>query len=184
MKRTASQEVDFVHTVKLQKRCTDLSAPSTLERPVSPPSISRNLSKPNPRLSAVEAGEASVEDHFSLFSSKLLETSRPHVPGTPRISYAAWCELYQRNLHPQGHHFVIHQHDHPIAGTHYDLRLQCNGTSSISFAIMYGLPGDANSRRLNRNAAETRVHCLWVSAKLLNDRLAVLMNTYLHSCAC
>ncbi|KAJ9245744.1 hypothetical protein DTO271D3_4080 [Paecilomyces variotii] len=26
---------------------------------------------------------------------------------------------------------------------------------------MYGLPGDPNSRRLNRNATETRVHCLW-----------------------
>ncbi|KAL7811890.1 hypothetical protein V8C26DRAFT_408214, partial [Trichoderma gracile] len=26
---------------------------------------------------------------------------------------------------------------------------------------MYGLPGDANSSRLSRNATETRVHCLW-----------------------
>ncbi|KAI9749257.1 MAG: hypothetical protein M4579_006946, partial [Chaenotheca gracillima] len=26
---------------------------------------------------------------------------------------------------------------------------------------MYGLPGDPNSKRLNRNATETRVHCLW-----------------------
>ncbi|KAI1657655.1 hypothetical protein F4813DRAFT_389391 [Daldinia decipiens] len=26
---------------------------------------------------------------------------------------------------------------------------------------MYGLPGDPNSQRLNRNATETRIHCLW-----------------------
>lgn len=32
---------------------------------------------------------------------------------------------------------------------------------SISFANMYSLPGDPDSRRLNRNAVETRVHCLW-----------------------
>jgi tRNA G46 methylase TrmB len=32
---------------------------------------------------------------------------------------------------------------------------------------MYGLPGDPNSRRLNRNATETRVHNLWVGADFL-----------------
>ncbi|OQD82717.1 hypothetical protein PENANT_c020G10126 [Penicillium antarcticum] len=26
---------------------------------------------------------------------------------------------------------------------------------------MYGMPGDPNSKRLNRNATETRIHCLW-----------------------
>jgi hypothetical protein len=31
---------------------------------------------------------------------------------------------------------------------------------------MYGLPGDPNSKRLNRNATETRIHCLWVSSFL------------------
>ena len=61
------------------------------------------------------------------------------------------------------HEYCYELADFPtaVAGTHYDLRLQCNPTSSISFAIMYGLPGDPNSRRLNRNATETRVHCLW-----------------------
>ncbi|KAF6231611.1 hypothetical protein HO173_010143 [Letharia columbiana] len=49
----------------------------------------------------------------------------------------------------------------PVAGVHYDLRLQINETSSISWAIMYGLPGNANSRRLSRNATETRVHNVW-----------------------
>ena len=46
---------------------------------------------------------------------------------------------------------MIHQHDHPIAGLHYDLRLQINETSSASWAIMYALPGDPIGRG-NRNA--------------------------------
>jgi len=57
---------------------------------------------------------------------------------------------------------VVHQHDHPVAGPHYDLRLQFSESSSLSWAIMYGLPGNPNSRRINRNATETRVHCVWV----------------------
>jgi hypothetical protein len=43
-----------------------------------------------------------------------------------------------------------------------DLRLQFSQTSTISFAIPYGLPGNANSRRQGRMAIETRVHNLWV----------------------
>ncbi|KAI9899183.1 hypothetical protein N3K66_005644 [Trichothecium roseum] len=64
-------------------------------------------------------------------------------------------------LYPAGAHFVVHQHDHPAAGLHYDLRLQINETSSVSWAVTYGLPGDLNFVRLNRNATETRTHCLW-----------------------
>ena len=78
------------------------------------------------------------------------------------LSVGAFENLYERNQHVHGRHFVIHQHDHPVAGVHYDLRLQINETSSISWAIMYGLPGNCNSRRLNRNATETRVHNIWV----------------------
>lgn len=44
---------------------------------------------------------------------------------------------------------------------HYDLRLQFSETSTISFAIPYGLPGNPNSLRPNRMAIETRVHNLW-----------------------
>lgn len=73
-----------------------------------------------------------------------------------------WKDLYSRNEHPHGRHFVIHQHDHPVAGPHYDLRLQFSESSSLSWAIMYGLPGHPNSQRPNRNATETRVHRLWV----------------------
>lgn len=44
---------------------------------------------------------------------------------------------------------------------HYDLRLQFSQTSTISFAIPYGLPGNPKSFRPNRMAIETRVHNLW-----------------------
>jgi hypothetical protein len=115
-----------------------------------------------PTTASVESGEVDLEDPVSFFSAKLLQAARPHVPDVPRLSHKDWLDIYNRNQNPQGRHFVIHQHDHPLAGTHYDLRLQCNGTSSISWACMYGLPGDPNSRRLNRNATETRVHNLWV----------------------
>ena len=142
-------------------------APASLKRHVSPPPASRKNTqvqkqKQKSTTAAVEAGEVSVDDHVTFFSEKLLSARLPAVPGRPRLDHAAWLELYRRNV--QGttqRHFVVHQHDHPVAGTHYDLRLQCNATSSVSFAIMYGLPGDPNSRRLNRNATETRVHNLW-----------------------
>ena len=111
-------------------------------------------------ISAIESGQQSTEDHLSLFTSTL---SAHTVPDVPHIAISDYASLYIVNSdNPHGAHFVIHQHDHPIAGTHYDLRLQINETSSVSWAIMYGLPGDPNSVRLNRNATETRIHCLWV----------------------
>lgn len=169
---TTSPESEAVNAVKRRKKHTGIPTLSTVDRPVSPPLLFKRILNPTgPSLSAVEAGRATVEDHVSFFSSKLLEVSKPYVSGAPRICHEAWCRLYQRNLDSEGRHFVIHQHDHPVAGMHYDLRLQCNGMSSISFAIMYGLPGDPNSRRLSRNATETRVHPLWVSDQLLDEAL-------------
>ncbi|KAI0451949.1 DNA polymerase ligase-domain-containing protein [Xylaria acuta] len=116
-----------------------------------------------PTTSAIEAGKASIEDHLDYFSALLAKTTlSPFPSGTPHLSVKSYRDLYEANAgNPQGAHFIIHQHDHPIAGTHYDLRLQINETSSASWAIMYGLPGDPNSFRLNRNATETRIHCLW-----------------------
>ena len=111
-----------------------------------------------PSLAAVEAGESQIENHLDRFSSHLFQYVTPGA----LLSISAFETLYNRNRHPHGRHFVVHQHDHPVAGLHYDLRLQINETSSISWAIMYGLPGYANSRRLNRNATETRVHNVWV----------------------
>ncbi|KAI0877205.1 DNA polymerase ligase-domain-containing protein [Hypoxylon argillaceum] len=113
--------------------------------------------------SAIEAGRASIEHHLDYFRALLAKTTiSPFPSGTPRLSVEGYRKLYEANAgSPRGAHFIIHQHDHPIAGTHYDLRLQINETSSASWAIMYGLPGDPNSFRLNRNATETRIHCLW-----------------------
>lgn len=110
-----------------------------------------------PSLAAVEAGEAQIRNHLDYFSSHISSSAKPSAP----LSIRAFEHLYKRNQHEHGRHWVIHQHDHPVAGVHYDLRLQINETSSISWAIMYGLPGNVNSRRLNRNATETRVHNVW-----------------------
>ncbi|GAM43171.1 hypothetical protein TCE0_047f17761 [Talaromyces pinophilus] len=114
-------------------------------------------------LAAVEAGEVKAEDPVELFSARLAAVARPLSTSLDgrRLPVKDWIDLYSRNRHENGCHFVIHQHDHPIAGPHYDLRLQFSESSSLSWAIMYGLPGNPNSRRMNRNATETRVHCLW-----------------------
>ncbi|KAL5341339.1 DNA polymerase ligase-domain-containing protein [Aspergillus crustosus] len=147
---------------------------SSLAKPISPPparpspgSLSRlsRLSTPahNPSsslsLPALEAGAQSVPvgDHLPTIAASLSNYISPHS----LLPLDQWKALYTSNSHPQGHHFVIHQHDHPIAGPHYDLRLQFSESSSLSWSIMYGLPGDPNSRRLSRNATETRVHCFW-----------------------
>lgn len=116
-----------------------------------------------PEASAVEAGKTKVEDHLTYFAGLLAKAVlSPFPSGMPKLSIEGYCKLYETNSsNPRGAHFIIHQHDHPIAGTHYDLRLQINETSSASWAIMYGLPADPNSQRLNRNATETRIHCLW-----------------------
>ncbi|KAK5092490.1 hypothetical protein LTR70_005452 [Exophiala xenobiotica] len=139
----------------------------SLARTVSPPLTVKKrrgdvCEEEKSATAAVEAGEKNVADQLTFWSTHSLAALRPQTPGVPRLNHREWIELYERNAGSlKGCHYVVHQHDHPIAGTHYDLRLQCNPTSSISFAIMYGLPGDPNSRRVNRNATETRVHCLW-----------------------
>ncbi|KAL4745526.1 hypothetical protein BDW72DRAFT_186569 [Aspergillus terricola var. indicus] len=140
---------------------------STLDRPISPPPTRPLTRTDNDSLSALEAGKEEVDDPLERISAHLRKftpdrATAPPVPGTScLIPLDAWKSLYTRNCHPSGNHFVIHQHDHPIAGPHYDLRLQFSASSSVSWSVMYGLPGDPNSRRLNRNATETRVHALW-----------------------
>ncbi|KAI7534803.1 hypothetical protein KC331_g12364 [Hortaea werneckii] len=118
-----------------------------------------NKQDAEPTLAAVEAGHAQIKDHLEYFVKHLSHTIRPN--SGPRLSTKDFQSLYKRNQHAQGHHFVIHQHDHPISGVHYDLRLQFSETSSISFAVPYGMPGNANSQRPNRMAIETRVHNVW-----------------------
>lgn len=165
--------------IKSENKSWHLADPASLTRPISPPSSTSKkreiaLIESSERLrndedggealgtAAVEAGEATVADQLIFWRTKLQAFDRPHIPDTPRLNISQSAALYSEHAgNRSGSHFVIHQHDHPIAGIHYDLRLQCNPTSSISFAIMYGLPGDPNSLHLNRNATETRVHCLW-----------------------
>jgi hypothetical protein len=114
--------------------------PSTLARDISPPPT-RKLSgtrapavekttvetqatneheqrkiSPGPSLAAIEAGEAQVRDHLAYFSQHFRLTSRETPSTLPRITIDEFQDLYNRNQHPHGRHFVIHQHDHPISG--------------------------------------------------------------------
>lgn len=115
-----------------------------------------------PPIAAVEAGLVQIQDHLSYFLSHFTRTIRqPESSEGPLLRLSDFAALYNRHQHPQSHHFVIHQHNHPRAGVHYDLRLQFSDTSSISFAIPKGLPGNPNSRSRGRLGVETRVHCLW-----------------------
>lgn len=115
----------------------------------------------DPTLAAVEAGRAKIEDHLTYFRHHLAKASRKTSAEVPRLSINNFASLYKHNQHQHGHHFVIHQHNHPKAGVHYDLRLQFSATSSVSWAFPKGLPGNPNSRQLGRMAIETRVHNLW-----------------------
>jgi len=178
-----------------------MSAPQSLERPISPPPVSKRRTsattkgKTNergeaqtenaarPSLAAIEAGEAKIRNHLDYFSRHFAQTSKPVVPSQPRLGIREFIDLYQRNQHVNGRHFVVHQHNHPVAGVHCnqprlscvgtarlmladDLRLQFSETTTLSFAIPYGLPGNANSKRQGRMAIETRVHNLWVCFSL------------------
>ena len=184
---TRNMKTDCSSSSMIGKECNAINSkisPATLLVPVSPPlrscrvrkittttrkptdsSLEEKLTQRCPPLSAIEAGEAKIRDHLIYFSQQLHALVRPQLLATnasPRLPIAKFRDLYKRNQHAHGRHFVIHQHDHPVAGMHYDLRLQISECSSISFAIMYGLPGNVGSKRLNRNATETRVHNLWV----------------------
>ena len=156
----------------------DMARPATLSRDISPPPTGRRIitassntlhearvkiedgsQDDGPSLAAIEAGKAEIRNHLEHFSKKLASVYR--LTKSPRLEIEAYKALYSRNQQKHGRHFVVHQHDHPISGVHYDLRLQFSETSTISFAIPYGLPGNPNSLRPNRMAIETRVHCLW-----------------------
>ncbi|KAI8719423.1 LigD-N domain-containing protein [Fusarium sp. LHS14.1] len=132
----------------------------TLDPPSATQTAQSSLIPPPPPTTAdIESGSAIIDDHLSHFKDHL---SKHIITPSPLLSIQSYASIYSSNIgNPEGAHFVIHQQDHPIAGTHYDLRLQINETSSASWAIMYGLPGDPNSIRLNRNVTETRIHCLW-----------------------
>ncbi|KAJ4373986.1 hypothetical protein N0V83_002725 [Neocucurbitaria cava] len=161
---------------------TTMDLPSSLARDISPPrplkrrrtpgntspsaiSTEEECKKPppsiEPTLAAVEAGKAKIDDHLAYFKAHLAKALRSTGPETPRLSISDFSALYQDNQKETGHHFVIHQHNHPRAGVHYDLRLQFSELSSMSFAVPKGLPGDPNSRSMGRMAIETRIHNYW-----------------------
>lgn len=151
-----------------------MDRPASLFRDISPPPIKRrkkiseaaklsngpSLSS-KPSLAAVEAGKVKVDDHLAFFTENFSKNSRQTDPDVPRLSLEQFADLYTRNQHDHGNHFVIHQHNHPQAGVHYDLRLQFSKSSSLSFVIPKGLPGNPNSKSPGRMAIETRVHNLW-----------------------
>lgn len=141
-----------------------------VQQPISPPST--RTTKPDASTSAlIESAQIKIDNHLAYFTSLLAShILKPWPPSHPRLPVPSYASLYTHALDsPHGAHFVVTQHDHPVAGPHYDLRLQINETSSCSWAIMYGLPGDSNARGRSgrvgggmlRNATETRVHCLW-----------------------
>lgn len=145
----------------------------SLQREITPPPLSRSRSGNVPpratnqvleksvTIAQVEEGKATIQNHLDFFSDKLRQSRSAAGGSAPLLSIPDFRVLYLRNQHAHGHHFVIHQHNHPIAGVHYDLRLQFSETSCISFAIPYGLPGNPNSQKPSRLALETRVHTLW-----------------------
>lgn len=148
-------------------------------RPTSPSISTASIPSGRPTAGTtaeIESGAVEIPDHLARFSLTLSSHLRPTSAGIPRLSIASYSHLYQScQGSPRGAHFVVHQHDHPVAGPHYDLRLQINETSSVSWAIMYGLPGDANSSRQSRNATETRIHCLWASFTFQNLDLMLFL---------
>lgn len=116
-----------------------MTTPSTLVRDISPPPTRRSsrsriekqthaiepktipknpdTTDGEPSLAAVEAGQAQVKDHLAYFSHHLYEASRQTPSNFPRIARDGFQNLYVRNQHARGRHFVIHQHDHPISGS-------------------------------------------------------------------
>ncbi|KAI5244593.1 hypothetical protein E4T42_07102 [Aureobasidium subglaciale] len=141
-----------------------MTAPASLNRDISPPPTRRSRKHKigaSATPAAIEAGQARLLDPISYFLDHFSKVARSLKPDYPRLDLAAWTQLWRNNQGQHGRMFVVHQHDHPIAGVHYDLRLQFSATSAISFSIPYGLPGNPNSVRPMRMAIETRVHCLW-----------------------
>ncbi|OAA46928.1 ABC1 domain containing protein [Metarhizium rileyi] len=132
------------------------ASPQDALPPANPTTI---VEQSPPTTAAIESGKANVSNPLAHFTTHLKNSLSPSP--TPLLPISSYAALYTSSLTHQSSHFVIHQHDHPIAGLHYDLRLQINPSSSVSWAIMYGPPGDPNSVRLNRNATETRIHSLW-----------------------
>lgn len=111
--------------------CLRMTRPGTLVRDISPPPLRKtstistkqrqtseheaHAASEDAGLAAVEAGQVEIRDHLTYFVKHLSACSRPTTG--PRISFPAFEDLYTRNQHKHGRHFIVHQHDHPISGT-------------------------------------------------------------------
>jgi hypothetical protein len=112
------------------------TTPDTLVRDISPPPARRSRIErktdaieqkttpkktgtpdDEPGLAAVEAGKAHVKDHLAYFSHHSYRAARQTPTQFPRITREDFQDLYMRNQHAKGRHFVVHQHDHPISGS-------------------------------------------------------------------
>jgi len=109
------------------------SPPTSLEAPISPPPSTRSLKRRRtqqddpsspPNLAAIEAGQAQIDDHLAVFSEQLSRHIRPCAAGQgDLLSIDDFKGLYRRNQHQHGRHFVVHQHDHPVAGMSFQSTL-------------------------------------------------------------
>lgn len=110
---------------------------------VAPESEHGKTQKPRggPSASAlIENNTVKITDHLAWFSQLLKKAILDPFPAVrPQLPISEYQSLYNDSFQSTaGAHFVVTQHDHPVAGPHYDLRLQINGESSCSWAIMYG----------------------------------------------
>lgn len=122
-----------------------------------------NTQKPpgGPSASAlIENNTIKITDHLAWFSNLLAKAIlNPFPAGQPHLTIPTYQSLYNRSFQsPAGAHFVVTQHDHPVAGPHYDLRLQINGDSSCSWAIMYGYVM-TNDRSVSPRAWKPYLEC-------------------------
>lgn len=111
--KPASLEREISPPVK--KRCLKLGNGTEVDQPAQHPSSApEQREKLTP--AAIEAGEHVIDDHLEYFCEHFSVIARSQSPGICRLGITAFRQLYERNLHGQGKHFVVHQHDHPISG--------------------------------------------------------------------
>ena len=110
----------FSNPAKRQRRTTGIInkvVPETDRKQVVPSNPTFEFVDPKP--AAIEAGQIQIDNHLEYFSSRLARCVRPPPPrcaARSLLSIERFEELYRRNQHARGNHFVVHQHDHPVAG--------------------------------------------------------------------
>jgi hypothetical protein len=135
------------------------SPPTSLEAPISPPPSTRSLKRRRtqqddpsspPNLAAIEAGQAQIDDHLAVFSEQLSRHIRPCAAGQgDLLSIDDFKGLYRRNQHQHGRHFVVHQHDHPVAGMSFQSTLSFQFSNySLNSPFLYSLLSKRGASRL------------------------------------